>query len=253
VFVADREGKPGLYVRALEQLDAKPLAGPGVPRIPFVSPDGNWIGFFDSNPNVLRKIAINGGPAVTLCEVGGAPGAAGGGARGASWGSDNRIVFATNDPMTGLLRVSAAGGAPEGSPDGTRLVVRQQRADAKDDLFVLTIAGNRSVERLIETPFLEASATISPDGRWLAYHSNESGQFEVYVRPFPGVDSGRWQVSTGGGLQPVWARDGRELFYLVPQGRAVMAVAIQPGPAFAAGNPRLVFEGQYVRAVRHHL
>jgi len=114
VFVGVGEGKsPQLYVRALDELEAQPLAGPRTPRTPFFSPDGNWIGFFDSDPNVLKKIAVSGGPAVTLCSIAGAPGATGGGVRGASWGPDNTIVFATNDPTTGLLRVSAGGGTPE--------------------------------------------------------------------------------------------------------------------------------------------
>jgi serine/threonine protein kinase len=114
VFVGAGEGKsPQLFVRTLDQLEAQPLVGPAAPRTPFFSPDGNWIGFFDSVPNVLKKVAVSGGPAITLCSITGAPGASGGGVRGASWGPDNTIVFATNDPTTGLLRVSAGGGTPE--------------------------------------------------------------------------------------------------------------------------------------------
>jgi serine/threonine-protein kinase len=66
----------------------------------------------------------------------------------------------------------------------------------------------------IRTPFFEHNADVSPDGRYLAYQSNESGRFEIYVRPFPAVDGARWQVSSAGGTRPVWRRDGRELFYL---------------------------------------
>jgi eukaryotic-like serine/threonine-protein kinase len=99
----------------------------------------------------------------------------------------------------------------------------------------------------VQTPFEERDAEVSPDGRWVAYGSNESGQFEVYVRPFPRIDRGRWQVSTGGGMWPLWARRGRELFYLVEPGR-MMAVPIQPGPTFVAGNPQVVFERRYFTA-----
>jgi serine/threonine-protein kinase len=86
------------------------------------------------------------------------------------------------------------------------------------------------------------NAEVSPDGRWLAYQSNESGQFEVYVRPFPEVDGGRWQVSTGGGKKPLWARSSKELFYREPSG-AVMSASVESGPTFRAGNPTKLVEG----------
>jgi eukaryotic-like serine/threonine-protein kinase len=97
----------------------------------------------------------------------------------------------------------------------------------------------------VRTTFNELNGEISPDGRWLAYQSNESGQNEIYVRPFPDADRGRWQVSVGGGTRPLWAHSGRELFYTVEPGR-MMAVSIQAGPTFAAGNPQVVFEGAYL-------
>jgi len=102
VFLTRNTERFQLYVRALDQLEAQPLQGLGQARGPFMSPDGNWIGFFDE-PDVLRKVAVNGGPAVTICNANGGP-------RGASWGSDDTIVFATNGSATGLFRVSAAGG-----------------------------------------------------------------------------------------------------------------------------------------------
>ncbi|MBI4476266.1 MAG: hypothetical protein HY654_03780, partial [Acidobacteria bacterium] len=76
---------------------------------------------------------------------------------------------------------------------------------------------------------------------WLAYESNESGQEEIYVRPFPNVADGRWQVSSGGGNVPLWARSGRELFYR--DGTSLMSVPVQTTPTFAAGTPRKLFEG----------
>ena len=97
---------------------------------------------------------------------------------------------------------------------------------------------------LLRTEFNERNPEISPDGNWLAYRSNASGQFEVYVRPFPDVDSGRWRVSTEGGAKPLWAPDGRELFYLAPGGR-MMAVSVQTDATFGAGNPEILFEGNY--------
>jgi serine/threonine-protein kinase len=108
------------------------------------------------------------------------------------------------------------------------------------------MAAPRRIAPLVQTTFTEYNPDISPDGRWLAYESNESGQFEVYVRPFPDVAAGRWQVSAGGGRAPLWARNGRELFYvsLLDQGR-IFAVPIQPGPTFSAGNPQIVVDKPY--------
>jgi serine/threonine-protein kinase len=88
------------------------------------------------------------------------------------------------------------------------------------------------------TPFVESFPAFSPDGRWLAYVSNESGTFEVYVRPFPGP-GGRWQVSTGGGLLPLWSRDGRELLFRTLD-RRVMAVSYTArADSFVAEKPRV--------------
>ena len=92
---------------------------------------------------------------------------------------------------------------------------------------------------LLKTPFSELNGEVSPNGRWLAYQSNESGQFEIYVRPFPGVDEGRFVVSTGGGRQPSWAQSGRELFYVAPDG-SLMGVPVdlgQAGASFVKANP----------------
>ena len=78
-------------------------------------------------------------------------------------------------------------------------------------------------------------------GRWIAYQSDESGAFEIYVRPFPKVDDGRWQISTGGGTQPVWTRNGRELLYVASDGN-LMSVPLQPGTSFDFGNATRVMD-----------
>ena len=80
------------------------------------------------------------------------------------------------------------------------------------DLFVLTLDAERRVAPLIVTEFDELSAELSPDGQWLAYQSNASGRWEVYVQPFPDVDTGRWQISTTGGMAPLWGRTGGSCF-----------------------------------------
>lgn len=91
----------------------------------------------------------------------------------------------------------------------------------------------------------ERNGVVSPDGRWLAYEANDSGQYEIYVRPFPEVNSGHWQVSTGGGTRPLWARSGQELFYLALSG-ALMRVGIERSRTWAATAPtELIKEGYF--------
>jgi eukaryotic-like serine/threonine-protein kinase len=100
------------------------------------------------------------------------------------------------------------------------------------------------VTPLVQTPFSERNGEVSPDGRWLAYDANDSGGFEIYVRPFPDVTKGVSQVSTDGGTRPLWARNGRELFYLSATG-AVMRVGLAGGPTWSATAPTKLFEGRY--------
>ena len=130
------------------------------------------------------------------------------------------------------------------SPDGTRLVFHEESPESGEDLGLLALDGERSSEPLLVTEFNELNPDLSPDGRWLAYESNVSGQAEVYVRPFPNVDGGRWQISTGGGVHPVWRPDGRELFFRTRDGN-LMGVSVQTEPEFAAGNPQILIEARY--------
>jgi hypothetical protein len=95
------------------------------------------------------------------------------------------------------------------------------------------------------TPFSKASATLknarfSPDGRWVAYGSNESGRWEIYVTSFPDAH-GKWQISNGGGDQPKWRSDGRELFYITPDGK-IMAAPVTVGANFDAGTVSVLFQ-----------
>ena len=129
------------------------------------------------------------------------------------------------------------------SPDGTRLVLYSATPDTRNDLHVLTLDADRRVAPLIVTEFREMSADLSPDGQWLAYQSNASGRWEVYVQPFPDVDGGRWQISTTGGMRPLWGPDGQELFYLTDAG--VMGVTVEIGAGFGVGTPTLVIAGSY--------
>jgi serine/threonine-protein kinase len=127
------------------------------------------------------------------------------------------------------------------APDG-RLLVSVGSLGPQRDLYLMNLEGERRLTPLIEGPANELWAEVSPDGRWVAYDSDESGQFEVYVRPFPGAAGGsRWQVSDGG-RQPLWSRDGRELFFRGFDG-SLMSVPVTPGARFEAGRARPLVEG----------
>jgi Tol biopolymer transport system component len=113
------------------------------------------------------------------------------------------------------------------------------------DIRVMNVDRKGESTPFLETPFREGGPAFSPDGKWIAYVSDESGRFEIYVRPYPGPGE-KWPISTGGGNEPVWRRDGRQLFYRV--GDAMMAVDIQTSPAFSAGKPRTLFDKPYERS-----
>jgi serine/threonine-protein kinase len=110
----------------------------------------------------------------------------------------------------------------------------------------MTLDGTHAVIPLVQSPFAERNGVVSPDGRWLAYEANDSGRVEIFVRPFPEVNSGRWLVSTGGGTRPAWARNGQELFYASPTG-ALMRVGVARSSSWGATTPTLmVKEGYYM-------
>ena len=130
------------------------------------------------------------------------------------------------------------------SADGHTLVVTDH-AGAQWDVHVIALGAENRTEGLIETEFVETYPDVSPDGRWIAYMSGESGQMEVYVRPFPNVDDGRWQISRDGGFEPVWAPSGRELFFREGNTRDMMVVAVETEPTLSPGNPEVLFEAPY--------
>jgi serine/threonine protein kinase/Tol biopolymer transport system component len=128
------------------------------------------------------------------------------------------------------------------SPDGRSvLYVRAGGSSTGNDLRVLPLSGDRKASVFLQTPFSEAGGRFSPDGRWIAYQSNESGRYEVYVAPFRGP-GGKWQISTAGGVSPRWRRDGREMYYLAPDNRLMAALVNGESSAFQVGVVRALFE-----------
>jgi hypothetical protein len=132
------------------------------------------------------------------------------------------------------------------SPDGKWLAFADLATSTGADIWLVRPEGDRKAQVFLRTPSNERDPRFSPDGRWLAYVSDESGRQQICVRPFPGPGP-MSQVSTDGGTEPVWSRDGRELFYL--NGDKMMAVDVAARPAFTAGPPRLLYEGRYDTSV----
>lgn len=125
------------------------------------------------------------------------------------------------------------------TPDGAGLLFSEQDPQTANDVWILdTETGESRV--LLRTPFTEASAEVSPDGKWFLYTSDETGRLEVYARETKEA-SQQWQLSTEGGLEPRWRADGREAYFVTPDG-TVMAVAIQTQPAFRAASPKALFQ-----------
>ena len=148
-------------------------------------------------------------------------------------GSGEEQPLTTNNNMQTPVSVS---------PDGKYLAYAEIDPATGNDIWLIALDGKGKPEPILRTRSSESNPHFSPDGRWLAYVSGESGRSEIYVQPFPGP-GGKWMISTDGGTEPVWSRDGRELFYRA--GDTLMAVTIATQPAFVAGLPRLLFEGAF--------
>jgi serine/threonine protein kinase/Tol biopolymer transport system component len=185
-----------------------------------------------------------------------------------AWTPDGkRIAFQSNKEGSGLslfwLLADGSGGlerlttseslqAPNSwSPDGQLLAFTELNPTTGWDIWVLRMGDPsasqgqvRKAQPFLQTQFTEGAPRFSPDGRWLAYVSDESGRYEIYVQPYPGP-GGKWQISTEGGTEPLWNHNGRELFYR--SGDKMMAVDIATQPSFSAGKPRTLFEGRYAR------
>jgi hypothetical protein len=261
-------------IHGLEQSDGThylvmELAAPArAYRNPRVSPDGqrvavtieeseshNWL--YDLRRDTLTRLTFEGSTHLM-----------------GAWTPDSkRIAFQSNraGPQNLFWQPADGSGAAERlttteylstpnswTPDGQSLAFIEVRPETGSDINVLTLSGpsassgqapsagsgqGHKVQPFLRTRFTEGAPGFSPDGRWMVYISDESGRREVYVQPYPGP-GGKWQISTEGGTEPVWNRNGRELFYRIDD--RMMAVDITTQPTFSAGSPRMLFEAPYL-------
>jgi len=152
-------------------------------------------------------------------------------------------IYAKN--ASGAVQAECVAALPEESRptcwsgDGTEILYEVDDPARARDIWVIATAGGAPPRPVLQTGFDEHEARLSPDGRWLAYTSNESGRDEIYVQTYPDP-TGKWQVSTNGGSFPEWRGDGRELYYLAAD-QQLMAVSVQASPTFMAALPQALF------------
>jgi Tol biopolymer transport system component len=168
----------------------------------------------------------------------------------------DRITFVSNRNRQSSIYVKLSNGSgveeplvtsaelklnPTFSPDGKFIIYSQLNPKTDVDLYLASTGSDKKIETFLQTNFVEAQARVSPNGRWVAYMSNETGQFEVYIQTFP-VAGGKIPVSVGGGSQPQWRADGQELYYYAPS-RKLMAVEVNSNsPTFGVGIARPLFD-----------
>jgi serine/threonine-protein kinase len=206
------EGAGGrAWITDLRSGTSTPITETGALYYPVWSPDGVRVAYGASGSLFWRRADGVGGP--------------------------ERLTTSSNEQMPSAW-----------SPDGKTLAVVERTATSEDILMLPIGEGTAPPRPWLNSRFNEAHPDWSPDGRWIAYDSNESGRSEVYVQPYPGPGA-RYAVSRDGGSTPVWARDGRELFYLAsgPNGQVTMMTApITTTSTFSTGTPTRLFDGRFM-------
>ena len=168
-------------------------------------------------------------------------------------GGRSEIFWTLADGTGTPQRITSAEGSffatPEAlTPDGKTVLFNQvTTAGSRANIAMVPLEGDATAELLIEDEFLTVAPAVSPDGRWVAYMSDLSGNVEIYVQRFPSLGN-RQLVSRGGGTFPRWSPDGTELFYKSLDGRRMFAVPVVSEPVFTTGLPELLFEGPYLGA-----
>jgi serine/threonine protein kinase len=244
----DREGKEEL-LSAKSNTFQFPKLSPDGSKVALVIPDGNnqdiWI--WDIVRETMTRLTF-----FELQDI------------QPIWTPDgNRIVFFSTREEGGIYWKNADGtgeveffsSVPDRFPfpwcfskDGSTLITGELILPDRMDIGMLSMEGDHEHILLLTEEYVEMQPKISPDGRWMAYTAMESDNWGVYVRPFPDVNKGKWQVSTGIGIGPLWSPDGKELFYRSPDG--IMAVPVDTEPTFKLGKPKVLFPDTYISLLR---
>jgi Tol biopolymer transport system component len=232
---------------------------PGLLRYFSLSPDETTIAFSrgDSQTNhfdLWTRDLVHGGAESRLTFAGST--------RGAVWSADGKHVFflSDRDGVNKVYQKAANNSAPEEAVEGGNSLPTDASRDGRYlftttpgntsntgfDIWVVPLLGDRKARPYIQTQFAESNARLSPDGRWLAYQTNQSKRSEIWVVSFPN-QGGQWQVSTDGGRDPVWSRDGGELYYYSADNK-IMAAAVKPGAGFRFDTPKPLFAVRLVVA-----
>ena len=221
---------------------------PGAGGVAMISPDGKSLAFDRAGETWVMEFARGAANRLTFVPENHNP----------IWSPDGRYIayakvgagiyrkLATGAGNEELIVASKTLAVPKSwSPDGNTIVYAQINPGTGADLMAVPVNGDRKPFAVVQTNATEDQGQFSPDGHWLAYTSNESGQGEIYVIPYPPVPGTKWLVSQGGGVQPRWRRDGKELFYISSDSK-LMAVEVSTKPAFVFGAPRPLFQSEIV-------
>jgi Tol biopolymer transport system component len=250
----DRQGNP------LPALRVPPHESGPATMQPVISPDGRQVAFSRSSASSgaavwLMNVASGDVSRFTLTPAG---------ATKPVWAADGGHIFFTSvagerlvlfrRPVSGAAKEELLGTVPfeaagissgnffatDWSRDGRTAILSLTQPKTGRDILAFSVATGL-LAPLVENETTEVQARLSPDNRWMAYTSNETGRLEVFVEPFP-TSGPRWQVSADGGSQPVWRRDGSELFFLSPDRRLMAVTVTTSGDAFVKGPPQALFE-----------
>ncbi|MGH9787494.1 MAG: protein kinase domain-containing protein [Candidatus Acidiferrales bacterium] len=240
----DRQGKEELLPAEAKAFDEPRIAPDGRRIALSISAPTYNVWTYDPGRNVVSRLTFGPSTAAPLWTPDGkrivfSQWTPGGRKPSLAW----RLADGTGEAET-LVEADSSMGPDSVSPDGRFLLFSRLSPGTSGDIWVLPLEGDRKPYPFLNTPANEYAATFSPDGRWVAYVSLESGRPEVYVRAFPGPGGGKWQLSNEGGTQPVWPKGANEIFYR--NGERVMAVPVQTQPTFQPGSPRQLFAGRYL-------